>query len=539
MERKTVKFEVKQVDEEEGTFEGYAATFSKTPDSYGDIIDKGAFKKTLKERFKRIKILWNHYVLEPIGKPLELAEDEKGLLVKGKLSLGVQRAREVLSLMKDGVITEMSIGYDSMKESFKDGIRHLEEIRLWDVSPVTFAANPDAVITSVKKATGFGNLPLADRDKAWDATACERRVRAWAGGEDNINWNKYRQAFFWFDSENPDLFGSYKLGFADIINNRLTAIPRGIFAVAAVLMGARGGVAIPESDMAGVKSHVEKYYAKMRKEFDDEGIVAPWNKSVEVEELKPLPNEHACRLRDPDDFKKDSFRRMTRKHEDKEYSVIMGRLKGEDTMTDQAFRYDKEVWEEDEAKTHCKDHDGTFEAAEKLKKLAAEYLADGTYHMCKLRELDDFKKETIRTLGDEVEGKFILFIIGELKDDDKVVVQSYRYPVSEWEEEDARKHCKAHEGKLFEAAEKQAKSGRVLSSASLEKVRAALEALQALLEAAESEPEPAKATQLSEEVAEEAAKLEQTITTLKAESEGFDVREAEGRIESILDQLKK
>jgi len=278
-ERKTVKFEVKQVDEDAGTFEGYAATFSKKPDSYGDIIDKGAFTKTLKEAGNRVKILFNHSIMEPIGKPTELSEDDKGLFVKGKLSLGVQRARETLSLMKDGVITELSFGYDTMKESYQGGIRHLQEVRLWDTSPVVFAANQEAVIMSVKGATTFTDLPLADRSLAWDGARAERRVRAWAGGEDNMNWNKYRQAFFWYDEEDPELLGSYKLGFADIINARLTAIPRGIFAVAAVLMGARGGVDISEADKMKVKSHVEKYYAKMAKEFDDDTIIAPWNKA--------------------------------------------------------------------------------------------------------------------------------------------------------------------------------------------------------------------------------------------------------------------
>ena len=280
-ERKIVKFEVKEVDEEKGIFTGYAATFSDRQDSYGDIIDKGAFKKTLKEAGNRVKILFNHSVMEPIGKPIELTEDDKGLLVKGKLSLGVQRAREVLSLMKDGVITEMSIGYDTMKETWDKGVRHLQEVRLWDTSPVVFAANPEAVIRSVKGATSFGDLPLADRKKEWDAAPVEKRVRVWAGGEDNMNWNKYRQAFFWYDEEDSELFGSYKLGFADIINNRLTAIPRGIFAVAGVLMGARGGVDIPETDATKVKAHVERYYTKMAKEFDDEEVVAPWNKSDE------------------------------------------------------------------------------------------------------------------------------------------------------------------------------------------------------------------------------------------------------------------
>lgn len=153
-EFKSFKFELKELDEETGIFAGYAATFSNVPDSYGDVIDPGAFKKTLKEGGKRVKVLWNHSVMEPIGKPEEMLEDDHGLLVKGKLSLGVQRAREVLSLMKDGVINEMSIGYDTITEKFegegRDRIRHLKEVRLWDVSPVTFAANPEAQVLAVK-----------------------------------------------------------------------------------------------------------------------------------------------------------------------------------------------------------------------------------------------------------------------------------------------------------------------------------------------------------------------------------------------------
>lgn len=78
---------------------------------------------------------------------------------------------------------------------------------------------------------------------------------------------------------------------------------------------------------------------------------------------KPYPNEHACRLREPDGFQEGSFRRSQRTHDGKKYSVIMGRLKGEDTLTDQAFRYHKETWTEGQAESHCNDHDGAFEAA--------------------------------------------------------------------------------------------------------------------------------------------------------------------------------
>lgn len=77
----------------------------------------------------------------------------------------------------------------------------------------------------------------------------------------------------------------------------------------------------------------------------------------------PFKNEHACRLRDPGDFQDGSFRSQTRDHEGKEYRAIMGRLKGQDSMTDQAFRYKKSSWSADQARSHCSGHNGTFEAA--------------------------------------------------------------------------------------------------------------------------------------------------------------------------------
>jgi HK97 family phage prohead protease len=78
---------------------------------------------------------------------------------------------------------------------------------------------------------------------------------------------------------------------------------------------------------------------------------------------KPYPQEHACRIHQPGDFEENSFRRMKREHEGKEYSVIMGKLKGESTMTEQAYRYDKDTWTAGQAGAHCKAHDGSFEAA--------------------------------------------------------------------------------------------------------------------------------------------------------------------------------
>lgn len=85
--------------------------------------------------------------------------------------------------------------------------------------------------------------------------------------------------------------------------------------------------------------------------------------TTDIKGAKPFPNEHSCRLRPPSDFQPDSFRRVTREHEGKRYSVIMGRLKDEDTMTEQAYRYPKDIWDAAAARAHCKSHDGSFEPA--------------------------------------------------------------------------------------------------------------------------------------------------------------------------------
>ena len=117
--------------------------------------------------------------------------------------------------------------------------------------------------------TAFQDLPLTDRDRSWDGDAAEKRVRAWAGAEDEPN-EKYRDAHVWYDKEKKDNFTAYKLLIADVVDGKLVAVPRGVMAAAAVMQGSRGGVDLPKEDIDRVKSHLAKYYAKM----DD---TAPWD----------------------------------------------------------------------------------------------------------------------------------------------------------------------------------------------------------------------------------------------------------------------
>lgn len=152
MERevKTLQFKMDAYNEEEGIFSGYASVFSNV-DSGGDIVEPGAFTKTLAEGWERVKILALHNdSWLPIGRPVELREDAEGLYISAKIS-DTSMGRDIKVLLKDGVLNELSIGYDPVIYDYdNDGIRHLRELKLWEVSVVTWAMNPEATINSYK-----------------------------------------------------------------------------------------------------------------------------------------------------------------------------------------------------------------------------------------------------------------------------------------------------------------------------------------------------------------------------------------------------
>lgn len=159
MNHKSFPFAVKQVDMERGTFSGHAAIFHAPDDGIPpDIIVPGAFTKTIQEwgpaGANRIKVMAMHRPdWLPIGRPTELKEDERGLWFSAKIS-ETSVGRDILTLLRDGVLTEMSIGFDVIKSQDDPArkIRVLQEIRLWEISPVTWAMQPLATIQDVKEA---------------------------------------------------------------------------------------------------------------------------------------------------------------------------------------------------------------------------------------------------------------------------------------------------------------------------------------------------------------------------------------------------
>jgi len=152
MQTKDSNIQIKKLGED-GSFEGYGAIFDNV-DSYGETIVKGAFTKSLEDyaqKNQRVVMLWQHDIYNPIGVWENLHEDEKGLKGRGKLNLDVAKGRETYALMKQGALSGLSIGYTVVKGKPKGNVRLLEELKLYEISAVTFPANGEARVSSVKQ----------------------------------------------------------------------------------------------------------------------------------------------------------------------------------------------------------------------------------------------------------------------------------------------------------------------------------------------------------------------------------------------------
>ncbi len=142
---------------DEGVFEAYASVFGNT-DSYGDIVEPGAFKRTLDEwasKGETIPVLWGHDMHDPfanIGGVLAAEEDEHGLKVTGQLDLDNPTAAQVYRLMKGRRTNRMSFAYSVRDSEKRDDGNHLKDLDLFEVSVVQVPANDLAEVLTVKSA---------------------------------------------------------------------------------------------------------------------------------------------------------------------------------------------------------------------------------------------------------------------------------------------------------------------------------------------------------------------------------------------------
>lgn len=154
MNYKDIPFEVKELGET-GQFSGYAAAFHNE-DLGGDIIMPGAFTKTIADNATRT-LLWSHNQEKPIG-VTTVHEDTKGLVVDGRLNMDVMQAREAHSLMKQGAIKGLSVGYTVVGKDWRGATRVIKEMKLHEVSLVSIPMNPHAQVISIKSLDDFEQM---------------------------------------------------------------------------------------------------------------------------------------------------------------------------------------------------------------------------------------------------------------------------------------------------------------------------------------------------------------------------------------------
>jgi HK97 family phage prohead protease len=251
------------------------------------------FLKTIQERGKRVKVFYAHDWDKLLGPaPSVLNEDAVGLFAAGRLTLDSFWAGEVAwPLMKDGALTEGSFGYETIKADYADDhVRHLREVKLYEISPVPLGMNPLTQLNAIKSYLSGRNpsqflddewrrllapltkgaiaphtSPKADEDLAWDGAAA---VGAAEGAR------QLRMMHAWMDDDgDPDSKSSYKLPH-HLPDGKV--VLRGCQAAAGAMMGARTPIAIPEADMAGVRRHIAGHYHQ----FDR---TAPWEEEAGVE----------------------------------------------------------------------------------------------------------------------------------------------------------------------------------------------------------------------------------------------------------------
>ncbi len=146
MDKKDFSFKLKSLTDA-GTFTGMGAVYNNV-DLGGDRIIPGAFSKTLSAG-RKFPVLWQHDPSNPIG-TCDITDSRDGLQVVGTLELSDPTAQKAYTFMKSGVVRGLSIGYDCIQATYDGDVRNLTELKLWEISCVTFPMNQAALVATVK-----------------------------------------------------------------------------------------------------------------------------------------------------------------------------------------------------------------------------------------------------------------------------------------------------------------------------------------------------------------------------------------------------
>jgi len=148
----------------EGEFIVYPSTFTKTPDSYGDIVAPGAFLDDLKAWKASGNVmpgLYGHRMDDPdffVAGAAEYGEDDHGWWVKGQFDLESPKGPQVYRLVKGRRLNQLSFAYDTLDEGsveLEDGVtaNELRKLKVYEFSFVPIGANQDTSVVAVKATT--------------------------------------------------------------------------------------------------------------------------------------------------------------------------------------------------------------------------------------------------------------------------------------------------------------------------------------------------------------------------------------------------
>jgi len=153
----------------------------------------------------------------------------------------------------------------------------------------------EEALTAAVNASGWEGLPIAQRDSIFKADDAIKRIAAWSGiGTDHFDAAKQKRAFLWMDpTKDPADYNAYRLPVGDIIGGKLTIIYHAIYAGAALINGAHGGLpAVSSEEKARLVPVINNIYKAMSEAFNDD-LEPPWNqgattRALAIEEIQGL-----------------------------------------------------------------------------------------------------------------------------------------------------------------------------------------------------------------------------------------------------------
>lgn len=270
------------------TFDAVASDDSL--DRWHEVIRQDGWN--LKDYHKNPVILWGHqHDLPAIGRSLETKVEDGKLIIRPQLAVEeYPLAATIWRLVKSRFIRAISVGFmveewETESEDYPDAELVFTKQSLLENSIVNVPCNPNALIDDVKSLQAdiyvmqaLGILSMAvpkfdegkklDEDVEWDGDKAESSLKTWAGGpdKDKMDWAKYARGFGWYDSEEKESFGSYKLPHHIIEEGDFCTPWSGVSAAMGALLGARGGVKIPDDERETVYNHLVKHYKQYDKE---------------------------------------------------------------------------------------------------------------------------------------------------------------------------------------------------------------------------------------------------------------------------------